>query len=131
MRRKLMVTCGAGLLLLLVLFAQNTRSPEDGPTQPQASVEQMHLPVPEPADPASASGAAEKEALDGGGYYVLKAYMDRLAVYRVYPDGTQVLANLIDMDINVLPKKDVESLHEGIILRSDDALIRILEDFMS
>ena len=62
---------------------------------------------------------------------MLKAYMNRLAVYRVYPDGTQALADLIDMDIRVLPKHDIESLQAGIVLRSDEALLRILEDFAS
>lgn len=131
MRRKIIVCCTLGILTVFGIFAMQSRERIEDPKLPQAEVEQMKLPAPEPADPVSAAGETEKETLDGGGYYVLKAYTNRLAVYRVYPDGTQVLADLIDMDIRVLPARDVESLQEGIVLRSNEALIRILEDFMS
>ena len=131
MLRKTIVFCAVCALLIFGVFTMQSRERTADPTLPQAEVEQMQLPVPDTATQASSASEADKETLDGGGYYVLKAYTNRLAVYRVYPDGTQVLADLIDIDIRVLPKHDVESLQEGIVLRSNEALIRILEDFMS
>ncbi len=130
MRQKIIVCCVLGALFIFGVFAKERREQTQDPTLPQAQVEQMELPAPA-ATQASTEGEAEKETLDGGGYYVLKAYMNRLAVYRVYPDGTQALADLIDMDIRVLPKHDIESLQAGIVLRSNEALLRILEDFAS
>lgn len=130
MRQKIIVCCVLGALFIFGVFAKERREQTQDPTLPQAQVEQMELPAPA-ATQASTEGKAEKETLDGGGYYVLKAYMNRLAVYRVYPDGTQALTDLIDMDIRVLPKHDIESLQAGIVLRSDEALLRILEDFAS
>lgn len=131
MRQKFACTCAACVLALfgaaVIYETDNAHNPE----LPQAAIEQIRLPAPEEAMTASADGDVQEETLDGGGYYVLKSYMERLAVYRVYPDGTKALADIVDMDIRVLPDKDIESLKEGIVLRSEEALIRILEDFMS
>ncbi len=131
MRGKFACTCAACVLVLFGVAAMHEGERVQNPEYPQATVEQIRLPAPEQVQSAAAPGEAEVQAPDGGGYYVLKAYMEKLAVYRVYPDGTRALADIIDMNIYVLPDADVQSLKDGIVLRNEDALIRILEDFMS
>lgn len=125
MRRKRIYICAVGAFVLSLVGALcfKTTAPEK-PLPSQTVTEQK-------AESVSSAGEADEEAPEGGGYYILKDYEGRLAVYRVYGDGTQVLANLIDMDIHVLPAQDVENLRKGIVLRSEEALVRILEDFMS
>ncbi len=131
MRRKIACACAACALALFGAAAIYETDNAHNPELPQAAIEQIRLPSPDETRSASAVGEVQEETLDGGGYYVLKAYMEKLAVYRVYPDGTRALADIIDMNINVLPEKDIQSLKDGIVLRSNEALIRILEDFMS
>ena len=134
MNKKRFAVCFAMVLALVFIGSlQESRSVCDS-KMPQGVIEWMPLPQPLPKESAQAANAPasdEEQALPGGGYYVLKAYMGKLAVYRVYHDGTQVIASILDTDIYHLPARDVESLQEGIVLRSEEALTRILEDFMS
>lgn len=134
MTKKRVAVCIVAVLALICIGTlQESRSVRES-QMPQRVIEQIPLPQPLPeelAQPANASASEEEETLPGGGYYVLKAYMGKLAVYRVYHDGTRVIASILDTDIYHLPARDVESLQEGIVLRSEEALTRILEDFMS
>ncbi|MBQ4161211.1 MAG: BofC C-terminal domain-containing protein [Clostridia bacterium] len=134
MNKKRFAVCVAAVLMFVCIGTlQESRSVRES-QMPQRVIEQIPLPQPlaeESAQPANAAAREEEEALPGGGYYVLKDYMGKLAVYRVYHDGTRVIASILDTDIYQLPARDVESLQEGIVLRSEEALTRILEDFMS
>ncbi len=132
MKQKWVWICGGCMLLMGVALLRGTKRVES-PAMPQAVIEQIPLPAPqaEAIVPSASPAETEKEAPDGGGYFVLKAYMEKLAVYRVYGDGTRAIASIIDTDIRRLPPQDVAQLEDGIVLRSEEALTRILEDFMS
>ncbi len=116
-----LVLFGAGLLYHI----NSVRSPD----MPQRALPYINLPE-EPVQSAFTVGEAE-ESLEGGGYYVLKTYVDALAVYRVYPDGTRAIVKLLQVHIPALPPYDRDKLNAGIVLHTEEELIKILEDFSS
>ncbi len=129
MRQKFAVCFGVCTLVLFGAALIYQINPVQSPTMPQSMLPYMELP--EQTQMAAAVGEVDEESPEGGGYYVLKTYADAIAVYRVYPDGTRAIVKLLQVHIPALPTYDRAQLDEGIILRSEEALIKILEDFSS
>jgi len=117
------------LLLCVCAFHGQKTAPErqDGTDGPPIETPAEEL----AADTASANTQTEEKEPDGGGYYILKAYLNRIAVYRVFGEGTRALIEIVDMDVRSLPAEDVKSLETGIVVYSKEALVRLLEDFTS
>lgn len=135
-RARLFAACFAVFFVVFSAVAFYEKRGGVNPSKPQSELEHMALPMVQtvprtPADTEDAPADTEKEPLSGGGYYVVKSYSGKLAVYRVYEDGTRTIASIVDMDVSTLPAQDVKSLKTGIVLDSEEDLIRLLEDYMS
>lgn len=60
--------------------------------------------------------------------YIIREYNGNIAVYE---NGTDVPFELYEVPVETLPEKDVKSLQDGIQVRTEQELRRLLEDLTS
>lgn len=90
------------LLAVIVLFTQTTKDETAS-----------HLP------PSGLSGNSSP-------MYVMKSYGEIIGIYNY---GENEPVRLVNVTVRKLPKKDIDSLEEGIEIYSKDELNSLLEDF--
>ena len=86
---------------------------------------------------ASAPGEAYIEPennetiVKGKQQYMLKEYIGRIAVYKVYASGETTLMSIIDSATDALPESDRKLLQKGIVVNTQEEMLQLIEDYTS
>lgn len=107
------VIIGLSILLLVLVFYQPEPYKEYTAQSP-------------PYSQINATGQLDENSLDSDYLYCVKLENGKIVVYK---NGDVTPFETIDTDPSVLPKQDLDSLKEGIYIKTDAELQRLLEDF--
>ena len=108
-------------------------------TKAEATPLPKPTPTKTPAPPqedkeASAPGEAyfmNESDKEGKQYYMLKEYIGRIAVYKVYQTGEMTLMSIIDAATDALPESDKKLLQQGISVATEEEMLQLIEDYTS
>jgi len=124
----LLATCFLSSLVgisLVYLGTDSPNAPKTGSTAESRSTE----PVKPAAVSSDGTDRTEKQPDSSQPVrYIMKNHGGRLAVFEAQEDSPRLV---FDVYINTLPKYDQEILQEGVSVEGEDALTKLIEDYIS